>query len=221
VQTLVIHGAPGSPYVRAAVAVMVEKQLPWRLELITDIPAGLRTPSHLARHPFGRMPALEHGDFTLHETQAILRYADAIGAAPSLTPAGPREAARMNQALGIVDAYLFDTATKPIGFNRLVAPRIGLAVDEEAVAAAVPAARNCLGVLDSMLTGDYLAADVFTLADLLAATHLAMLARTGEVRAMLGELPRLAAWLARIEARPSMQASVPSRLMATPAAQGA
>ncbi len=212
-ETLVIHGSPGSPYVRAAVAVMVEKRLPWRLALMTDV-ALLREPAHLARHPFGRMPALEHGDFVLHETQAILRYADAIGEPPPLTPAEPRAAARMNQALGIVDAYLFEGATKPIGFNRLVAPRIGAPVDEQAVAKALPAARHCLVVLESMLIGDYLAGGMFTLADLLAACHLAMLARTPEGRDLLAERPRLADWLARVEARPSLQATVPSRLMA-------
>lgn len=220
-QPLVIHGSPGSPYVRAAVAVMIEKQLPWRLAPIMDIPAGLREPAHLARHPFARMPALEQGDFSLHETQAILRYADAIGAAPALTPSEPRAAARMNQTLGIVDNYMFEGATKPIGFNRLVAPRIGLPVDEAAIATALPATRHCLGVLDSMLTGDYLVDDMFTLADLLAGCHLAMLARTPEVRTMLAELPRLSAWLARVESRPSLQATVPSRLMPAPAPQTA
>ncbi|MGY6202148.1 hypothetical protein [Paraburkholderia strydomiana] len=28
---------------------------------------------HLKRHPFGRIPAFEHGDFRLYETGAIVR----------------------------------------------------------------------------------------------------------------------------------------------------
>ncbi|WP_371260902.1 glutathione S-transferase N-terminal domain-containing protein [Bradyrhizobium sp. Cp5.3] len=35
-----------------------------------------RQPEHLTRYPFGRMPVLDHGDFRLYETQAILRYLD-------------------------------------------------------------------------------------------------------------------------------------------------
>ena len=32
--------------------------------------------SHLARHPFGKVPAFEHDEFALYETQAIMRYVD-------------------------------------------------------------------------------------------------------------------------------------------------
>ncbi len=43
---------------------------------------GARTPfqsaEHLARHPFGRVPVLEHDGFMLYETQAILRYLDRV-----------------------------------------------------------------------------------------------------------------------------------------------
>ena len=36
-------------------------------------PGTLRAPAHLALHPFGRVPVIEHGAFRLYETQAILR----------------------------------------------------------------------------------------------------------------------------------------------------
>ena len=38
------------------------------------------------------MPAIEHGDFTLYETQAIVRYIDRVWPQPALTPRihGPR-----------------------------------------------------------------------------------------------------------------------------------
>ena len=31
-------------------------------------------PSHLALHPFNRVPILRHGDFTVYETSAIVAY---------------------------------------------------------------------------------------------------------------------------------------------------
>ena len=39
--------------------------------------------------PFGRVPVLRHGDFTLTETAAILRYLTAIGGAGHLIPSRP------------------------------------------------------------------------------------------------------------------------------------
>ena len=42
------------------------------------VPGTLKQPDHMARHPFGRIPVLDHGDFRLYETQAILRYLDRV-----------------------------------------------------------------------------------------------------------------------------------------------
>ena len=33
-----------------------------------------KTPEHLARHPLGKVPALEDGDVTVRDSQAILVY---------------------------------------------------------------------------------------------------------------------------------------------------
>jgi glutathione S-transferase len=55
------------------------------------------------RHPFGRVPVLEYDGFMLYETQAILRFLDRILPSPTLTPADPKAAARMDQAMIIND----------------------------------------------------------------------------------------------------------------------
>ena len=56
----------------------------------------------------------EHGDFVLYETQAVVRYLDALIAEPALTPETAREAARMNQLMGIVDCYVFPSISSSI-----------------------------------------------------------------------------------------------------------
>jgi glutathione S-transferase len=64
---------------------------------------------------------MDHGDFRLYESQAILRYIDRVFAGTPLTPANPRAAARMDQAMNINDWYLF-----PRGRQRhRVSPHIG------------------------------------------------------------------------------------------------
>ena len=79
---IVVHGIPGSPYLRSALLGLHEKGAAYRLAVMGI--AAARSDAHLERHPFGRIPVLEHGDFRLSETQAILRYLDRILPQPSL-----------------------------------------------------------------------------------------------------------------------------------------
>src|SRR5579883_2550033 len=99
-----VYGIPGSPYVRSALLGLEEKGAAWRIVALAM--GEQRAPAHLERHPFGRMPVLDHGDFRLYETQAILRYLDRIMPAPAWTPTAPKAEARMNQICGITDWYV-------------------------------------------------------------------------------------------------------------------
>src|SRR5947208_5823279 len=97
----IVHGVPGSPFLRSVQLGLEEKGALYRLAVMA--PGESKSAAHLKRHPFGRIPAFEHGDFQLYETQAILRYLDDVIPEPALKPADPRAAARMNQIIGIND----------------------------------------------------------------------------------------------------------------------
>jgi glutathione S-transferase len=200
---VVIHGVPGSPYVRAALMGCVEKGLSYQFARMGF--GDSRTPEHLARHPFGRVPSFEHGGFRLYETQAILRYVDAAFPGPSLIPVDIHAQARMNQIVGIVDWYVFPDVTAKIGFNRIVAPLLGLPADEAAVAAALPKAKLCLGELERLLGGKtFMADETLSIADLMLAPQMDFLAETPEGAVLMETYPRLSAWLGRMLDRPSM-----------------
>jgi glutathione S-transferase len=205
---IVVHGVPGSPFVRAVLATLEEKRQPYRLRVMG--PDDAKSPEYLAVHPFGRIPAFEHDGFQLYETQAILRYIDAIFPDPALQPTDPKAIARMNQAIGINDWYLFPDIARVIVFQRIVGPALmGLTPDEAAIAAVAPKVPTCIGALDRLL-GDqaFLAGDRLSLADLMLAPQLDYLAATPEGRsAMRGTA--LDAWLKRMSARPSMEATLP------------
>ena len=49
----------------------------------------------------------------LYETQAIMRYVDAVVPGPRLQPEEPRAAARMNQLMGITDWYVMPRRRSP------------------------------------------------------------------------------------------------------------
>ncbi|GIL41245.1 glutathione S-transferase family protein [Roseiterribacter gracilis] len=209
----IVYGIPGSPYVRKVLLGLEEKNLPWRLAALGF--GEHKQPAHLARHPFGRMPVVDHGETRLYEAQAILRYLDRIAPTPALTPTDPVQEARMNQICGIVDWYVIHDISSPISFARVVAPKFGLPVDEARVQAAIPRAEICMGELSRLLGSQiFLAGDALSLADLMLAPHLDVFVATDEAQPMFARHPNLRAWLGRMQARPSMQATTWERVTA-------
>jgi glutathione S-transferase len=215
---IIVHGIPGSPYVRKPLLVCEEKGAPYRLAAMAFGTGAHKQPEHLARHPFGRLPAIEHGDFKLYEAQAICRYIDRAFDGPSLTPAEPRAAARMDQVLNIVDWYVMPSISGGIGFNRVIKPRFGMPVDEDAVASAVPLARTCVAALEDILGGQsWFAGGSISLADLCVYAHFEFFAETPEGAEMLAGSPLLG-WMERMAARPSVRNTSWDRLNETLAA---
>lgn len=209
--TFVVHGIPGSPYVRKALLGLEEKGMPWRLDAIGF--GEHKSAAWLARQPFGRIPAFTHGDFAFYETQAMLRYIDRIVPAPPLTPADARAEARMNQLCGIADCYVTREISAAVSFPRLMAPRFGMPVDEAAVVAALPGAERCVAEVARLMgAGPFMAGDALSLADLMLAPHFDYFATTQEGGAMLARHAALAGWLARMRARPSMAATAWERI---------
>jgi glutathione S-transferase len=208
----VVYTVPGSPYARAVLATLEEKHLDYRLSPLA--PAGIKSEPHLSRHPFGRMPAVEHDGFRLYETQAILRYIDRIFPGPSLTPADPKAAARMDQVMNINDWYLFQGVANVIVFHRVIGPRLlGVAPDEAAIAAAMPQAYVVFGEFAQLLGSQpCFAGDQLSLADLMVAPQLDFFAGTPEWAPLTANKPNLLAWLDRMNRRASMQATTWSRV---------
>jgi glutathione S-transferase len=215
----VVHSIPGSPYGRAVLLALEEKGVAYRFAAMA--PGDHRSAAYLAKHPFGRVPVLEHGDFTLYETAAILRYLERIFPEPALTPLGAQPAARMDQLMNICDWYFFQGVGNVIAFERVVGPALrGKTPDEAAIAAAMPDARRVFGELARLL-GDkpYFCGPDLSLADVMLAPHVDFFPGIPEWDELTGEHAHLQAWLARMNARPSMKATTWSKLrdMATAA----
>jgi glutathione S-transferase len=210
----IVHSIPGSPFGRTVMATLEEKGAPYRLAPVA--PGTFSSPEHLARHPFGRVPVLEHDGFSLYETQAILRYLDRVLATPSLTPADAQAAARMDQVMNITDWYLFQGCGNIITFQRVIRPMLfGQPADENAVREAMPRGVVVYAEL-SRLLGDrtWFGGDTFSLADLMVAPHFDFFARTPEWQELTAQHPNLVDWYARAEDRPSLQATTWTKVKA-------
>src|SRR5215831_6680834 len=162
----IVYGPAFSTYVWSVRLALAEKGVAHEL---VEVPFGAhRDAPHLSRHPFAKVPAFEHDGFQLYETQAILRYIDEGFPVAPLQPTDLHQFSRMNQIIGIVDAYMWPSIAGAFLFNRLLAPRLGLPADEAAALAALPRARLCLAEI-ARLQGEtpFLAGERISLADLM------------------------------------------------------
>jgi glutathione S-transferase len=209
----IVYGVPGSPYLRSALLGLHEKGSSYRLAVLGKDLGAARSPEHLRLHPFGRIPILEHNEFRLYETQAILRYLDAVLPGTSLQPQDPRAAARMNQIMNILDWYVFPTISVGITAERFLSQRFwNRGPDESNIARALPQAGICVRELERLQgSAEFLAGDRLSLADLMVAPHLAFFRGTPEADTLLRG-SSLDEWLQRMSARPSMQATQADRL---------
>ena len=194
----VLFGAAYSVYARIARLALIEKDVPFRFEEIDifgEVPAD-----YLARHPFKRIPALEHDGFRLFETAAITRYVDEAFPGPALQPADARGRARMAQVIGLVDQYFYWPAVRVVYVQRKEE-----AGDEAAIAAALPQVETALDTLEQLAEGTpWLIGAEITLADLQLAPAMDYFQRTPEGSEMLPARPKLAAWWERVRRRPSL-----------------
>jgi len=204
----IVYGMAGSTYVWSTRLALAEKGVAHEL---VEVGFGQhRAEPHLSRHPFAKMPAFEHDGFALYETQAILRYIDEGFPVAPLQPTDLHQFSRMNQVIGIVDAYAYPSIIGGIVFNRMLAPRLGLPVDEAAVADALPRARLCVSEIARLMGDDpYLAGERVTLADLMVIPLFYYFGKLPEGEAPLAEHPSIRPWMRRMEERQSFQVTKP------------
>jgi glutathione S-transferase len=161
---------------------------------LTKVASEERTSAeHLARHPLGRVPALELDDGTvMFESAAIcLQLADLNPDAGLIAPLGSTERALVYQwvAFGLaeLEAPLFRWVRE-------------LAEDPTATSTSRERFEQAAGAIETALSGhEWLVADRFSVADVICASVLG----SAHSRGLLGEWPGLAAYVERSESRPA------------------
>jgi glutathione S-transferase len=202
-----LYGHPLSPCTRKVKMTLAEKSAEAEFFLVDLFKGEHRSGAHLARQPFGVIPALEDDGFVLFESRAIIRYLDTRLGGPSLVPSTPWEAGRMAQWLSVDQSYVAPH-TRTLAIERVAKSHEGTASDDEAVRGAEASLRRALDVIEGALeTSAYLAGPTFSLADVSLAPYVASLPSLG-VGAFLEERPRLAAWWRRVSERPSWSRAI-------------
>jgi glutathione S-transferase len=199
-----LFGFPRSVYVQMAGIVLTHKEVPYAFH---DLEAEMGGPSHLALHPFDRVPVLRHGDFTVYETAAIVGYVDDAFDGHKLTPDDPQPRARMNQWISAVNGYYYPYLIYHVSHERNVFPQLGIASDETVVAHAMPKVEICLEVLERELSRsrEFLLGPQLSLADFFMLPIIHGFGFSPEAQARYPNLPSICAWRERMENLPTLK----------------
>ena len=201
------HSMADSAYLWTAMLAADEKQVAYELS-----PLVLGSADHLRLHPFGKMPVLQHGDLFVYETLAITHYIDRAFAGPVLQPLEVQRQTDMLRWISIVNGYVFPLMNGLIK-ERTAAFWRGDAPDEAALdAMREPLAHQLRLINDTVWKQPFLAGDHLTLADLFLVPHLHLVSTTPEGQQALAHAPGAMAWLERLRARPSFEATNPLTL---------
>jgi glutathione S-transferase len=196
--TIKIHGVPPSTFTRTACMAAHEKGIDY--ELVMSFPGQVAP-----MNPFCKIPVLSHGDLTLFETTAILRYLDRTFAGPKLWPEETRAAALCDQWSSAVCDSMVNAAL------RYVAARLGfLPVPAEMQAKYLEDTKRVVPLFDARLAGNrYLVGETMTAADLFLYPLLDYFPHVPELAPVLASASNCKRWMAAMEARPSAKATVP------------
>ena len=203
---MIVHGSSISPFVRKVLVFAAEKNL-----ACENKPTGLgpKSDEFMAMSPFGKIPAFEDGDYSLCDSSAIVHYLDAAYPAHPLIPAAAKDRGRAVWFDEYADTIMF-AAFAPVFWNRALAPRLKMPVDEAAAAKAeAEAVPPVLTYLESVApeAGSFLIGDSLSLADIAVCCPLVNGTYAG-LTVDAAKYPRAAAYTSAILARPSFAALI-------------
>jgi glutathione S-transferase len=178
-----------------------------RAEFVTvDIMKGEgHSAEHLARQPWGQVPALEDDDgWLLYESRAICRYIDAKLTGPSLMPSDLRQRALVEQWISIETSNFTGPAMKIIYqlvFNKFWGKEADMAVVEDGR----KGVRKAVAVMERQLDNrNFLVGDGLTLADIFFMPYIEYLQAAGEI-GLVNESERVGSWWRRLSERQTWQ----------------
>lgn len=195
---MTIYGFDGSTYVRTVKMLLAAKgEDNFRQVPVNVLEGEPRQPEHLERNPFGKVPVLDHDGIRILETSAISRYINDVLPGPSLVPADPKNRARMDMAIGIIDSYGYGSLIGGVAAYHLFPHFVG-GKNEDMLKKGIEDSKVVLGELMKIRGGDpYIAGKDISLADLYLAPICFYVAMTPEADTVFN-VPGFSEWWDRL-----------------------
>lgn len=194
---LTIYGHPMSTCTRKVLTTVAELATPHEFVLVDFAKGEHKQPPHLARQPFGKVPAIDDDGFQMYESRAICRYLNERANGP-LVPSTTEGRARMEQWISVETSQFTGPAMKFV-YHHI----FGRKQDDAILDAARAGLDEALTVMAATLAHQpYLAGAQFTLADIAFMPYVDYTMAT-PIKDVYESYPAVSAWWARVSARPS------------------
>ena len=198
--TIKVHGHPLSPFVRKVLLALDAKGVAY--ENVVVMPND-QSPAFRAISPLGKIPVLQHDDFTIPDSSVICRYIERVFPDKPLYPADPKLEARV----GWVEEYADTTAVQNCAGlfqQRFLFPRMfnrptDQAIVDDILANGMP---PVLAYLESIAPeSGYFVGNALSIADI-AVTTCFLQAQYGDFAVDAKQYPKLGRYLAGAFASP-------------------
>ena len=174
-----------------------ETNTPFEFTLVDFTKGEHKAPEHMARQPFGQLPAINDDGFALYESRAICRYINEKSGG-NLVPADLKARATMEQWISVETSNFTPHAMKFVYEHIFRRPQ-----GAEVLAKAETSLDAALTVMDKQLaTTQYLVGDQLTLADICYLPYLEYVMPT-PAKAIVAKHPHVMNWWTRCSERPT------------------
>ena len=206
---MTLWGFDGSTYVRTVKMLLAEKGFTNFKQVSLDVLAGEpKSAEHLERHPFGKVPVLDHDGMRIVETSAIARYLNDILPGKSLVPATPKDRARMDMIVGIVDSYGYGSLIGGVAAYHLFPDFVG-GMNQKMRDAGIENGRKVLELAMKTKGSSPFIAGELSLADLYLAPIAFYVSLTPD-KDLLFNVPGFADWWTSVQALQSFRETPPN-----------
>jgi glutathione S-transferase len=205
---MTLWGFNNSTYVRTVKMLLAEKQFTAFKQVPLNVLAGEpKTPEHLQRHPFGKVPVLDHDGVRILETSAIARYLNDVLPGKSLVPSTPKDRARMDMIVGIIDSYGYGALVGGVAAYHLFPDFVG-GKNEALLQAGLESGRRVAEFVMKTRGASRFIAGELSLADLYLAPIIAYVAMTPD-KNVISDVPGFSDWWDDIQALSSFKETQP------------
>jgi glutathione S-transferase len=200
---MIVFGTSVSPFVRKVLIAAAEKGI--AIETRPTNPRSSEDADFIQASPFRKMPALKDGDYTLCDSTAIIAYMEAKHPSPALIPLEARARGKAIWFEELADTIMA-AANSKIFFNRIIGPKfLNIPCNEaEALEAQTNSLPPIYGYLEGVVPDSgFLVGDSISIADI-AVTSMIVNLTHASAPVDAARYPKLAAYFARMSARPSV-----------------
>ncbi|KAF5177907.1 Glutathione s-transferase [Thalictrum thalictroides] len=200
-----VHGPAFASATRRVLLCLIEKEIEYEMLPLDMLNGAHKTPEFLKLQPFGVVPVIQDGDYTLYESRAIIRYY-----AEKYKSQGTELLGRTIEQRGVVEQWLevegqnYHQPIYDIIVQLKFHPKMGKPVDMKLVEESEEKLGKVLDIYEERLSeSKYLAGDFFSLADLSHIPFTHYLVNDVGKEYMIRDRKNVSAWWDDITSRPA------------------